>query len=113
MSKDLKKMYALTEQQLLLIQRYFMSGTSDNENEADEWIRSGGNDSSGMDTEDEAGVIDWTDFDSFDVVDTNDPRPALIRKESKDFKKTAKNSRWLQGSLISAVGRCKACLGEI
>ncbi|EJD74601.1 hypothetical protein LOAG_18108 [Loa loa] len=56
-----------------------------------------------MDTEDEAGVADWTDFGSFDV-DTDDQRPALIRKESKDFKKSAKNSKWLQGSLISAVG---------
>lgn len=41
-------------------------------------------------------------------VETDDPRPALIRKESKDFKKTAKNSRWLQGSLVSAVGKCKS-----
>lgn len=33
MSKDLKEIYALTEQQLLLIQRYFMSDTSDYANE--------------------------------------------------------------------------------
>lgn len=46
-------------------------------------------------------------------VDTNDPRPALIRKESKDFKKSAKNSRWLQGSLISAIGKCKDNLRKI
>ncbi|VBB25543.1 unnamed protein product [Acanthocheilonema viteae] len=106
MSKDLKEMYALTEQQLLLIQRYFMSDTSDyvSESATNEWMSGNDNDSSGeMDTENEAGVVDWTDFGSFDVVDTNDPRPALIRKESKDFKKTGKNSRWLQGSLISAI----------
>lgn len=29
MSKDLKEMYILAEQQLLLIQRYFMSDSSD------------------------------------------------------------------------------------
>uniref|UniRef100_A0AAF5PZ76 Rab3-GAP regulatory subunit N-terminal domain-containing protein n=1 Tax=Wuchereria bancrofti TaxID=6293 RepID=A0AAF5PZ76_WUCBA len=106
MSKDLKEIYALTEQQLLLIQRYFMSDTSDyvNKSAIEEWISDDENDSiAGMDTEDEAGIVDWTNFGSFDV-DTNDPRPALIRKESKDFKKTAKNSKWLQGSLISALG---------
>uniref|UniRef100_A0A8R1TPJ0 Rab3-GAP regulatory subunit N-terminal domain-containing protein n=1 Tax=Onchocerca volvulus TaxID=6282 RepID=A0A8R1TPJ0_ONCVO len=106
MGKDLKAIYALTEQQLLLIQRYFMSDTSDYVNEnVDEWMTDDDSDdsSAGMDTENEAGVADWTDFGSFDV-DANDPRPALIRKESKDFKKGAKNSRWLQGSLISAIG---------
>ncbi|EJW78275.1 hypothetical protein WUBG_10814 [Wuchereria bancrofti] len=92
MSKDLKEIYALTEQQLLLIQRYFMSDTSDyvNKSAIEEWISDDENDSiAGMDTEDEAGIVDWTNFGSFDV-DTNDPRPALIRKESKDFKKLLK-----------------------
>ncbi|VDK74556.1 unnamed protein product [Litomosoides sigmodontis] len=103
MNRDLKEMYALAEQQLMSIQRYFMSDTPDcvNENATDEWM-SGSSDE--MNTEIEAGVVDLNDFGSFDVVEIDDPRPALIRKESKNLKKTARNSRWLQGSLVSAVG---------
>uniref|UniRef100_A0A915PKK6 Rab3-GAP regulatory subunit N-terminal domain-containing protein n=1 Tax=Setaria digitata TaxID=48799 RepID=A0A915PKK6_9BILA len=113
MGKDLKEAYALTEHQLLLIQRFFMSDLSDDavENAADLWISDDdddNDDASGtgtmeLDTENEAGVADWTDFGSFDN-DSKDSRAALIRKESRDFKKNAKNSKWLQGSLISAVG---------
>ncbi|MCP9257834.1 BMA-RBG-2 [Dirofilaria immitis] len=81
-----------------------MSDTSDylNENVTDEWITDDDDDDDnsnvGMDAENEAGVADWTDFGSFDV-DTNDLRAALIRKESKDFKKVPKIRDGYKGNM--------------
>lgn len=112
MGRDLKELCTLSEQMLLEIQHFLMSDPPDNsesreriKSQANKWLTdddegTSGMESDNMDAEDEAGVIDWADFSG----NMGDSEKASNRKENKDLKKITKNSRWLQGSLISVVG---------
>ncbi|VDN01140.1 unnamed protein product [Thelazia callipaeda] len=109
MDEDLSTVYTLTEQHLLSIQQFFLSRSDDfNENDAQKCIADDYQDAN-ADKMDEnnarikAGIADWTDFDSFHN-NSDDLIPPFIKKEDQEVLVIAKNSTWLQGSLISAVG---------
>ncbi|VDM49009.1 unnamed protein product [Toxocara canis] len=108
MSRELHEIGHLTGDQLTTIQSFLLpEATSSNSNideASDEDAEDEESDSLMADAERPAGVFEWTDFDSQEGV-KGDLRTPLERKNSVEYKKTAK---WLQNALITIAGKRNA-----
>uniref|UniRef100_F1KQS4 Rab3 GTPase-activating protein regulatory subunit n=1 Tax=Ascaris suum TaxID=6253 RepID=F1KQS4_ASCSU len=101
MCGELRAIGCLSSEQLSSIQSFLLSEATSSQSNADE-ASEGEEDGDSLmaDAERQAGVFEWSDFGAEDTV-KNDLRTPLERKNSAEYRKTAK---WLQNALIGIAG---------